>query len=151
MKPLLPREPAKLRQQLLDSERSRAEHLEILLQERGPIIRGTYVVQPGRCGKPTCKCARGEFHTAAALYTREERQQRCLYVPLADRDRVEVHNRRYRRARKARAALAKLGNHTLALADAFIESLIEPYPPEGSSQPKARSRRRARRGKEPAP
>jgi len=143
-----PKDPSKLRQALRQTEQERTGHVQTLLQERGPLIRGTYAAQPGRCGKPTCKCARGEFHTAGALYSRQQGRQVCLYVPLADRDRVEKLNRRYRVFRNARASLAKLGKRTLELADALGESLLEGYPSEEPLKGKPRNGPRARPRKE---
>ena len=150
MKAPTPKDPSKLRQALLHTEQQRTGHFETILEERGPLIRGTYVAQPGRCGKPTCKCARGEFHSAGALYSREEGRQVCRYVPLADRDRVEKLSRRYQQFRRARASLAKLGQHTLELADALGESLLEGYPPEERLKGKPRTGQRAKRRKEPS-
>jgi hypothetical protein len=84
------------------------------------------------------------------LYLSEEGAHRSTYVPLADRDRVEKLSRYYRQFRTARASLAKLGNHTLELADALAESLLEAYPPEQRAKSRPRSRPRARRRKEPS-
>jgi hypothetical protein len=100
------------------------------------------VVQPGRCGKPTCRCARGEFHEAAALYSQVQGRRACIYVPQADRGRVQRLNRRDRSFREARAALAKLARKALELADALHETLTEPYPPAQRPRRKARTKRR---------
>src|SRR5437899_10390403 len=78
-------DPSRLRLKLRQTEEERSRHLERLLSERGPLIRGSYVEQPGRCGNPSCKCARGEFHSAAALYGRVEGRATCIYVPCCER------------------------------------------------------------------
>ena len=80
-----PKEASRLRQALLRAERERQQHVRDVLGERGPIVRGSFVRQPGRCGKPSCKCARGEFHSSAAFYTRIDGVQRCFYVALEER------------------------------------------------------------------
>src|SRR5213592_5227896 len=136
-------DPSHLRQELLKAEEQRAQQVQRLVSERGPIIRGSYVLQSGPCGKPTCKCARGELHPRAMLYQSEEGAHRSAYVPLADRDRVEQLSGRYRHFRTARASLAKLGTRTLELADALAESLLELYPPEQRAKSRPRSRPRA--------
>ncbi len=137
-----PPDSSHLRQAIRETEHQRSRHLDDLLDERGPMIRGSYVLQPGRCGKPTCRCARGEPHSAAALYRREQGVGSCIYVPVADRQRVEKLSHRYRAFRRTRAQVAKLSQRVLKLADQLQQGLTEPYPPEG----RKRSGRAARRG-----
>jgi len=144
------KDPSRLRQQLRQTEEQRKAHVETLLAERGPLIRGTYRLQGGRCGRPGCKCERGELHEKAMLYRREEGTFRCSYVPLADRERVDDLTRRYRRARKARTALSKLGQKSLVLADALQETLTEPYPRADRPSKKVARRSRASPRKEPS-
>jgi hypothetical protein len=135
-------DPSRLRLKLRQTEEERTRHLERLLSERGPLIRGSYVAQPGRCGNPSCKCARGEFHSAAALYTRVEGRATCIYVPVGDRPRVEALNMRDREFRKARSALAKLGRKTVQLANQLQETLTESYPTSKPAKPSGSGRRR---------
>ena len=143
-----PRDSSRLRQALRQAEQRRDQHVDTILNERGPVVRGTFRLQGGRCGKPGCKCARGELHGKAALYVSEQGKLHCSYVPLADRERLERLNRRYQRVRQARAALAKLGQETLKLADAIQSTLTEPYPPPGRAKkpPTRGSRRRPDKG-----
>src|SRR5438552_15540661 len=122
------KDPSRIRQALRQTEEQRSQHVEALLAERGPLIRGTYRLQGGRCGRPGCRCSRGQLHEKAMLYRREDGVFRCSYVPLEARGRIENLNRNYRASSKARTALAKLGKRTLQLADALQEALIEPYP-----------------------
>lgn len=144
------KDPSRLRQMLRQTEEQWRAQVEILLSERGPLIRGTYRLQGGRCGRPGCKCERGELHEKAMLYRREEGTFRCTYVPRDDRERVDLFTRRYRQGRKARAALGKLGKKTLALADDLQETLIEPYPPADRSTSKAARSSRRRPPREPS-
>ena len=143
-------DPSRLRQALRQTEEQRSAHVETILGERGPLIRGTYRLQGGRCGRAGCKCAgkNGELHEKAMLYRREEGAFRCTYVPLSERDRVDQRTGCYRRVRKARAALNKLGEKSLALADALQEALVESYPPDDGPS-KKRARRSRARGQPP--
>lgn len=143
------KDPSRLRQVLRQTEDERRAHVETLLAERGPLIRGTYRLQGGRCGRAGCRCERGELHEKAALYRREEGTFRCAYVPLADRGRVDQLTRRYRKARKARTALSKLGQKSLELADALLQALAEPYPPGDRPSTSSTQRSRRRPPKEP--
>jgi hypothetical protein len=132
-------DPSRLRQALVRNHEERGQQLQLLLGERGPFIRGSFVRQGGRCGKPSCRCARGELHERGVLYSSEEGVHSGTYVPLDQRGHVEERNARYQRFRKARAALAKLDQLTLGFADQLLDALSEPYPSPD------RSRRRGRR------
>lgn len=134
-------DPSRLRQTLVRSHEERGQQLDLLLAERGPFIRGSFVRQGGRCGKPSCRCARGELHERGVLYISEEGVHSGTYVPQDERGHVEERNTRYQRFRKARAALAKLDQLTLGFADELLEALSEPYPSPD------RARTRTRRGR----
>ena len=141
------KDASRLRQALVRAEQERERHVRDLLGERGPVVRGSFVRQPGRCGKPSCKCARGEFHSSAAFYTRIDGTQRCFYVPLEDRDRIERLSRRQQGLRAARLALAKLGKQSIELAEQLEDALVEPYPsPERTARKSPAGGRRRRKG-----
>lgn len=134
---------SRLRQSLLRSHEQRGQQLQLLLAERGPFIRGSFVRQGGRCGKTSCRCSRGELHERAVLYTSDEGAHSGTYVPQAERAHVEERNTRYQRFRKARAQLAKLDQQARLFADELLEALTEPYP--APERPRVRGQRRARR------
>ena len=137
-------DPSRLRQSLRRNHEERGQQLDLLLAERGPVIRGSFVRQGGRCGKPSCRCTRGELHERAVLYKSEEGAHSGTYVPQAERAQVEERNARYQRLRKARADLAKLEQQVLLIADELLEALSEPYPPADRSRtPRQRGRRRS--------
>ena len=46
----------------------------------GPVVRGSLVKNRIRCGKPNCKCARGELHTAYYLSRRVEGKTRMDHI-----------------------------------------------------------------------
>jgi Family of unknown function (DUF6788) len=143
------KDPSRLRLALRQAEEARRAYVETILGERGPFVRGTYRIQGGRCGRLGCKCERGELHEKAALYRREDGKFRCIYVPLSERSHVDELTRRYKRTRKARAALAKLGKKSLELADALQESLLEPYPAPDRVQSKPTRPQKKRRREPP--
>lgn len=142
-RPRSKQDPSRLRQSLARSHEERGQQLQLLLAERGPFIRGSFVRQGGRCGKPSCRCARGELHERAVLYTSDKGIHSGTYVPQDERGQVEERNARYQRFRKARAALAKLDQLTLGFADQLLEALSEPYP--SPDRPRAQARRGRRR------
>jgi len=121
-------DPSRLRLRLAESERLRRDPVQVLLSERGPMIRGTFQRKTRRCGKPNCQCARGQAHPTTVLASSEAGQPQTHYIPEADRARVEQLAGRYQRFRRARAALARLARQSLQLADQLQRSLTEPYP-----------------------
>ena len=61
-------------------ERDLRSRLTKLVQTKG-LIRGTLSARANTCGKPTCKCARGEKHSALYLVVSQEGKLRQLFVP----------------------------------------------------------------------
>lgn len=105
-------------------------------------MRGSFVIVGKKCGKPTCRCTTGELHPTRYLSASEEGRTRMRYVPATDETKVREAAERYRSFREARAALAKLSDEVLAMADALQACLTEPYPP-----PKPGEKSRPTRGR----
>ena len=134
-------DPSRLRQTLVRNHEERGQQLELLLGERGPLIRGSFVRQGNRCGKPSCCCARGELHERAVLYTSDDGVHAATYVPQDARAEVEERNARYQRFRKARTGLVKLDQQARLFTDQLLDALSQPYPsPESTSVRKRRRR-----------
>lgn len=77
------------------------QDLQILFK-RAPMLKGRLYQAQTRCGKPGCRCARGELHRATVLAYRggQKQQNRCP----ADQDtlllgRMTDHYRDFRQAR----------------------------------------------------
>lgn len=120
---------SKLRKQLKETESQRVRYVQQIIEERGPLIRGTYLIQARRCGKPQCKCARGDLHPICVLTASEKGRTRNVYVKPADRERVRTASGKYQTVRRARAELAKLANTSLDLIDQLQSELTVPFPP----------------------
>jgi hypothetical protein len=120
---------SRLRQQLVRTEEARDKHLQVLLETRLALMRGSFVVVGKKCGKSNCRCATGELHPTRYLSSSEEGRTRIRYVPTRDELRVREAADRYRRFREARAALARLSTEVLGLSDALEVCLTESYPP----------------------
>ena len=66
------------------------QHLRRLLRDH-PVIAGSLVEQYVTCGKPACRCARGEKHGPLSyLYWKEQGRSRSLYVPHAEVEALRV-------------------------------------------------------------
>ena len=67
------------------------------LLTRTAVVRGSLSVREKSCGKPTCRCARGEKHRAVYLVASEQGKLRQLFIPRsleADaRECVEAYQR----------------------------------------------------------
>lgn len=61
-------------------ERQARSRLVQLLSQQG-IIRGSLLVRRRVCGKPGCKCVRGQKHESLYLVITDKGRTRQLYVP----------------------------------------------------------------------
>jgi hypothetical protein len=61
-------------------ERQARSRLVQLLSQQG-VMRGSLLVRRRVCGKPGCKCARGEKHESLYLVITDKGRTRQLYVP----------------------------------------------------------------------
>lgn len=78
------------------------------------LVRGAVAVQRRRCGKPSCRCARGKLHKAAVLSYWDGESNRTLMLAPEDLAAARRAVERYRRARaalekQAEAGIAQLG------------------------------------------
>ena len=57
-------------------------------------LRGTLSVRSRQCGKPHCRCVRGQLHASLYLVQSHDGKMRQLSIPRAWEDRVReaVHN-----------------------------------------------------------
>jgi hypothetical protein len=127
---------SQLRQRLRDVESRLISLIGKLVDERGPLVRGTFQQHGTRCGKPNCKCVQGELHPTAVLVVNEEGNRRTFYVRIPERAGLQRRTERYRRFRKRRAELVRVGTELLHLVDELLETLIEPYSPKRRKQPR---------------
>lgn len=68
------------RAQLSGEERQLRSRLAQLISGWG-YVRGTLSVREKVCGKPNCRCARGERHRALYLVASENGKLKQLYIP----------------------------------------------------------------------
>ncbi len=83
------------RSQRLAPERHARSRLAQLISEQ-PLLRGSLVQRARPCGKPTCRCQRGQLHRSLYLATRHQGRRVLLYIPRALEEIVRqwVHNGR---------------------------------------------------------
>jgi hypothetical protein len=99
------------------------------LSDAQPMVPGSFHLMRRKCGKPSCRCARGHLHAVWVL-TRSEAGRHKLYpVPSAQRAQVRQWARAWRRYQRARARLLQQWTALVALADQIAEGQRVPWPP----------------------
>ena len=64
------------------AERHARSQLVHLLSEQ-PLLKGCLVERARSCGKPTCRCQKGQLHRSLYLATRHQGKRALLYIPRA--------------------------------------------------------------------
>ena len=75
------------RSQLSNRERLRRSRLAQIIHA-ARFLRGTLALRNISCGKPGCRCARGELHACLYLVRRKGGRLRQLFVPRQWEERV---------------------------------------------------------------
>lgn len=81
------------------------------------VIKGTVYELKRRCGKPGCKCARGELHARMVVSASEGGKTRLQVIPHGFLVEVQAKVRRYQELRHARARLGELYRKMLKVID----------------------------------
>jgi hypothetical protein len=116
-----------LRQQLWRAYQAAGRTLRHL-QRQESLTPGSFYLQKRRCGKPNCRCARGELHQAWVISRSQGGASRTFMVPPEQRARLRQLTSEYRRYQRARALLARRQAQVLALADRMAELRMVPWP-----------------------
>ncbi len=136
---------SRVRQRLRELGEEQQRQLQLLLGERGPLIRGSFATRGRVCGGANCHCTRGELHFSKYLAATDGEKVRQVHVPAKDEVEVARGVARYRQFAKVRRHLADLAKLQLDLTEQLGRSLLKPYPPDDPLPP---PRRRGRPPKE---
>ena len=107
---------SRLRQTLLHLGDEIKRLIEPFFSDR-TVIKGTVYELKRRCGKPGCRCARGELHTRMVVSASEGGKTRLQVIPKGFLVEVQAKVRRYQEHRRARARLGELYRKMLRLID----------------------------------
>lgn len=107
---------SRLRQTLLQLAGEVAGLVKPLFSDR-PVIKGTVYELKRKCGKPCCKCARGELHTRMVLSASEGGKTRLQVIPHGSLGEVQEKVRRYQEFRRVRARLGEIYRKMLTVID----------------------------------
>lgn len=112
-----------------------AERLVRQMQQAQAMCPGSLYLLRRRCGKPSCRCRRGELHTAWVVTRSEQGRVKLYRVPEKERACVRRLTAAYRQWQRARAALVKLSVELLRQLDALAEGRLQPWPsPPGKEE-----------------
>jgi len=107
---------SRLRQTLLRLAGEIRDLIEPFFSDQ-PVIKGTVYELKRRCGKPGCKCARGELHARMVISASEGGKTRLQVIPRGFLVEVQGKVRRYQQLRRARARLGEIYRKMLKVID----------------------------------
>lgn len=113
-----------LRSQLLRAQQQLAELLEECLA-REPLLPGSLYTLRRKCGKPNCRCTRGELHESTILSYRGQGRPQNISPTPEQIDTLRTMTGDYRRVRQARAKLVRWQRQLLKLVDALEAARVE--------------------------
>ena len=126
---------SRLRQSLLHLAHEIKGLVEPFFSDR-PVVKGTVYELKRKCGKPGCKCARGELHARMVVSASEGGKTRLQVIPHGFVVEVQAKVRRYQELRRVRARLGEIYRKMLWVMDQMEAMRRE----EMSSSGKRRSR-----------
>ena len=91
--------------------------------ERGEVLAASLSKTHKVCGKPNCKCARGDKHVVYQLSWTENGRRRSTHIRADELAGVRAAVEHYRQLRQCRAELLKLAAQGAALMDALVAAL----------------------------
>lgn len=99
-----------------------------------PVVRGSAYELKTKCGKPGCKCAKGQLHARMVLSASEKGKTRLRAIPHGFLVEVQVKARRYQELRRARARLVEVHKEMLKVMDQ-IEAMRREEMPASKKKP----------------
>lgn len=113
-----------LRSQLLQAQKLLPALLEACFA-REPLLPGSLYTLRRKCGKPSCRCNRGELHESAILSYRGQGQPRNLATTPENLPALRAMTDQYRRCRQARAQLVRWQRRLLDIVDALLAARVQ--------------------------
>jgi hypothetical protein len=127
---------SRLRQSLLHLVSEMKQLVEPFFSDR-PVVKGTAYELRRRCGKPGCKCAKGELHARMVVSASEKGKTRLRVIPRGFLGEVQEQVRRYQELRRIRARLVTIHRQMLRVLDEMEAMRREELP---SADPKRSSK-----------
>ena len=99
-----------------------------------PVVKGSAYELKTKCGKPGCKCAKGQLHVRMVLSASEKGKTRLRAIPHGFLVEVQTKARRYQELRRARARLVEVHKEMLKVMDQ-IEAMRREEMPASRKKP----------------
>lgn len=107
---------SRLRQSLLHLAQEVRQLVDPFFSDR-PVMKGSVYELRRRCGKPGCKCARGELHARMVVSASEGGKTRLQVIPRGFLVEVQGKVRRYQELRRVRVRLGEIYREMLRVMD----------------------------------
>jgi len=107
---------SRLRQSLAQLVNEMKRLVEPFFSDR-PVIKGTVYELRRRCGKPGCKCAKGQLHARMVVSASEKGKTRLRVIPRGFLVEVQQKVRRYQDLRRIRVRLVAIHREMLKVLD----------------------------------
>jgi hypothetical protein len=107
---------SRLRQSLLHLVNEMKQLLEPFFSDR-PVIKGTVYELRRKCGKPGCKCVKGELHARMVVSASEKGRTRLRVIPRGFLVEVQERVKRYQELRRVRTRLVAIHRQILRVLD----------------------------------
>jgi hypothetical protein len=99
-----------------------------------PVVKGSAYELKTKCGKPGCKCTKGQLHSRMVLSASEKGKTRLRAIPHGFLVEVQTKVRRYQELRRARARLVQVHKQMLKVMDQ-IEAIRREEMPASKKKP----------------
>jgi len=113
-----------IRSQLNQAPQQLAALLELCFG-RDSLLPGSLYTLRRKCGKPNCRCTRGELHESTVLTYRGHGRPQNISPPPQQIDTLRKMTDDYRRVRQARAKLVRWQRELLKLVDALQAARVQ--------------------------
>ena len=98
------------------------------------VIKGSLYELKRKCGKPGCKCTRGELHSSMVVSDSEKGKKSLRIIPRGLLVDVRAKVRRYRQLRRFRARLVEVHKEMLRVMDEMERLRRQGVPSAGTKR-----------------
>jgi len=77
--------------------RTKSRRLRSEMRRLGPMIKGSVIFREMKCGKPNCKCTRGEPHRYLCVVYKEKGKSKTVYVDKKRQAEALLYSRNYKK------------------------------------------------------
>jgi len=81
----------------------------------GPLVQGSFYERAIKCGKPNCRCARGEPHSACVLTKKVRGKTATTHVPRDLQREVQAWAQEYKRVKDLIKAISDLSEQIIRI------------------------------------